>query len=163
MGARLDELVRAHGRLLEGRGGAELDGRGGAVLGGCKGQPVTLRHAYPEVKENAACCMHDQVPLSVIFYPFYKPFLPDNRVHEFSGKIYEIGSSGISSLQGHSKRRSKCLNDFFSLSMTYASCVNKCKSSGCTAGMVLTRACVAKQRNEHISKHEFSFTIVVMT
>ncbi|KAK2996910.1 hypothetical protein RJ639_025767 [Escallonia herrerae] len=41
MGARLDELVRAHGRLLEGRGGAELDGRGGAVLGGCKGQPVT--------------------------------------------------------------------------------------------------------------------------
>ncbi|KAK2998232.1 hypothetical protein RJ639_022606 [Escallonia herrerae] len=34
MGARLDELVRAHGRLLEGRGGAELDGRGGAVLGG---------------------------------------------------------------------------------------------------------------------------------
>ncbi|KAK3010592.1 hypothetical protein RJ639_012789 [Escallonia herrerae] len=44
MGARLDELVRAHGRLLEGRGGAELDGRGGAVLGGCKGQPVTLGH-----------------------------------------------------------------------------------------------------------------------
>ncbi|KAK3037631.1 hypothetical protein RJ639_030408 [Escallonia herrerae] len=44
MGARLDELVRAHGRLLEGRGGAELDGRGGAVLGGCKGQPVTLSH-----------------------------------------------------------------------------------------------------------------------
>ncbi|KAK3035648.1 hypothetical protein RJ639_033176 [Escallonia herrerae] len=41
MGARLEELVRAHGRLLEGRGGAELDGRGGAVLGGCKGQPMT--------------------------------------------------------------------------------------------------------------------------
>ncbi|XP_062153637.1 glycosylinositol phosphorylceramide mannosyl transferase 1-like isoform X3 [Alnus glutinosa] len=31
------------------------------------------------------------------------------------GKIYEIGSSGISSLQGHSKRRNKCLNDFISL------------------------------------------------
>lgn len=31
------------------------------------------------------------------------------------GKIYEIGSSGISSLQGHSKRRDKCLNDFISL------------------------------------------------
>ncbi|KAK3011142.1 hypothetical protein RJ639_012867 [Escallonia herrerae] len=44
MGARLDELVRAHGRLLEGRGGTELDGRGGAVLGGCKGQPVTPGH-----------------------------------------------------------------------------------------------------------------------
>ncbi|KAK3017375.1 hypothetical protein RJ639_006310 [Escallonia herrerae] len=47
MGARLDELVRAHGRLLEGRGGAELDGRGGAVLGGCKGQPVTHCHETP--------------------------------------------------------------------------------------------------------------------
>ncbi|KAI8029301.1 Glycosyltransferase family 64 protein C4 [Camellia lanceoleosa] len=31
------------------------------------------------------------------------------------GKIYEIGSSGISSLIGHSKRRNKCLNDFISL------------------------------------------------
>ncbi|XP_052187260.1 glycosylinositol phosphorylceramide mannosyl transferase 1-like [Diospyros lotus] len=31
------------------------------------------------------------------------------------GKIYEIGSSGISSLKGHSKRRNKCLNDFVSL------------------------------------------------
>ncbi|KAL7253906.1 hypothetical protein ACSBR1_008279 [Camellia fascicularis] len=31
------------------------------------------------------------------------------------GKIYEIGSSGISSLIGHSKRRNKCLNDFVSL------------------------------------------------
>ncbi|KAL6003824.1 hypothetical protein ACLOJK_004370 [Asimina triloba] len=31
------------------------------------------------------------------------------------GKIYEIGSSGISSLKGHSKRRNKCLNDFISL------------------------------------------------
>ncbi|KAA8539844.1 hypothetical protein F0562_026536 [Nyssa sinensis] len=31
------------------------------------------------------------------------------------GKIYEIGLSGISSLQGHSTRRNKCLNDFISL------------------------------------------------
>ncbi|KAB1210788.1 Exostosin-2 [Morella rubra] len=31
------------------------------------------------------------------------------------GKIYEIGASGISSLNGHSERRSKCLNDFISL------------------------------------------------
>ncbi|XP_028081912.1 glycosyltransferase family 64 protein C4-like [Camellia sinensis] len=31
------------------------------------------------------------------------------------GKIYEIGSSGISSLIGHSNRRNKCLNDFISL------------------------------------------------
>ncbi|XP_043697649.1 glycosylinositol phosphorylceramide mannosyl transferase 1-like [Telopea speciosissima] len=31
------------------------------------------------------------------------------------GKIYEIGSSGISSLNGHSSRRNKCLNDFVSL------------------------------------------------
>ncbi|KAK9291365.1 hypothetical protein L1049_019311 [Liquidambar formosana] len=31
------------------------------------------------------------------------------------GKIYEIGSSGISSLKGHNDRRNKCLNDFISL------------------------------------------------
>lgn len=31
------------------------------------------------------------------------------------GKIYEIGSTGISSLKGHSYRRNKCLNDFVSL------------------------------------------------
>uniref|UniRef100_A0A7C9DE75 Glycosyl transferase 64 domain-containing protein n=1 Tax=Opuntia streptacantha TaxID=393608 RepID=A0A7C9DE75_OPUST len=31
------------------------------------------------------------------------------------GKIYEIGSSGISSLKGHSTKRQKCLNDFASL------------------------------------------------
>ncbi|RWR80930.1 glycosyltransferase family 64 protein C4-like protein isoform X1 [Cinnamomum micranthum f. kanehirae] len=31
------------------------------------------------------------------------------------GKIHEIGASGISSLQGHSNRRNKCLNDFISL------------------------------------------------
>ncbi|XP_015877978.3 glycosylinositol phosphorylceramide mannosyl transferase 1 [Ziziphus jujuba] len=31
------------------------------------------------------------------------------------GKIYEIGSSGISSLKGHSKKRNKCLNDFISM------------------------------------------------
>ncbi|KAF6160269.1 hypothetical protein GIB67_019038 [Kingdonia uniflora] len=31
------------------------------------------------------------------------------------GRIYEIGSSGISSLQGHSNTRNKCLNDFLSL------------------------------------------------
>lgn len=31
------------------------------------------------------------------------------------GKMYEIGSSGISSLKRHSKRRNKCLNDFVSL------------------------------------------------
>ncbi|CAK9161031.1 unnamed protein product [Ilex paraguariensis] len=31
------------------------------------------------------------------------------------GKIYEIGSSGISSLTGHSNTRNKCLNDFVSL------------------------------------------------
>ncbi|XP_010264156.1 PREDICTED: glycosyltransferase family 64 protein C4-like isoform X2 [Nelumbo nucifera] len=31
------------------------------------------------------------------------------------GKIYEIGSSGISSLKGHSTRRKNCLNDFISL------------------------------------------------
>ncbi|OUZ99465.1 Exostosin-like [Macleaya cordata] len=31
------------------------------------------------------------------------------------GKIYEIGSSGISSLNGHSNTRNKCLNDFVSL------------------------------------------------
>ncbi|KAK3016563.1 hypothetical protein RJ639_005824 [Escallonia herrerae] len=46
MGARLEELVRVHGHLLEGRGGAELDGRGGAVLGGCKGQPVTQGNSH---------------------------------------------------------------------------------------------------------------------
>ncbi|KAF4401818.1 hypothetical protein G4B88_013105 [Cannabis sativa] len=31
------------------------------------------------------------------------------------GKIYETGSTGISSMKGHSNRRSKCLNDFISL------------------------------------------------
>ncbi|GMH09066.1 hypothetical protein Nepgr_010906 [Nepenthes gracilis] len=31
------------------------------------------------------------------------------------GKIYEIGSSGISSLKSHSHKRNKCLNDFISL------------------------------------------------
>ncbi|PIA49795.1 hypothetical protein AQUCO_01300497v1 [Aquilegia coerulea] len=31
------------------------------------------------------------------------------------GKIYEIGSTGISSLKGHSNRRNNCLNDFVSL------------------------------------------------
>ncbi|GFP98376.1 glycosyltransferase family 64 protein c4 [Phtheirospermum japonicum] len=31
------------------------------------------------------------------------------------GKIYEIGSSGISSLKSHSDKRNKCLNDFVSL------------------------------------------------
>ncbi|XP_077245525.1 glycosylinositol phosphorylceramide mannosyl transferase 1-like [Tasmannia lanceolata] len=31
------------------------------------------------------------------------------------GKIYEIGATGISSLEGHSNRRNKCLNDFVSL------------------------------------------------
>ncbi|KAL8151427.1 hypothetical protein V2J09_021235 [Rumex salicifolius] len=31
------------------------------------------------------------------------------------GKIFEIGSSGISSLKGHNGRRSQCLNDFISL------------------------------------------------
>lgn len=31
------------------------------------------------------------------------------------GKIYEIGSSGISSIKGHSDKRKKCLNDFVSL------------------------------------------------
>ncbi|KAK3001721.1 hypothetical protein RJ639_021779 [Escallonia herrerae] len=49
MGTKLEELVRAHGHMLEGHGGAELvgrggamlDGRRGAMLGGCKGQPVT--------------------------------------------------------------------------------------------------------------------------
>lgn len=35
--------------------------------------------------------------------------------HLFTGKIHEIGASGISSLQGHSNRRNKCLNDFISL------------------------------------------------
>lgn len=33
----------------------------------------------------------------------------------YAGKIYEIGSSGISSLKGQSNRRNKCLNDFVSL------------------------------------------------
>ncbi|GFZ15308.1 nucleotide-diphospho-sugar transferases superfamily protein [Actinidia rufa] len=36
-------------------------------------------------------------------------------VRGFAGKIYEIGSSGISRLKGHSNRRNKCLNDFVSL------------------------------------------------
>ncbi|XP_042446327.1 glycosylinositol phosphorylceramide mannosyl transferase 1-like [Zingiber officinale] len=31
------------------------------------------------------------------------------------GRIYEIGSFGISSLEGHIERRTKCLNDFISL------------------------------------------------
>ncbi|GLJ55780.1 hypothetical protein SUGI_1197770 [Cryptomeria japonica] len=31
------------------------------------------------------------------------------------GKVFEIGSSGISSLKGHSQRRNKCLNDFVTL------------------------------------------------
>lgn len=31
------------------------------------------------------------------------------------GKIYEIGSSGISSLRGHNDGRNKCLNDFISM------------------------------------------------
>ncbi|KAF5204085.1 glycosyltransferase family 64 protein C4-like, partial [Thalictrum thalictroides] len=31
------------------------------------------------------------------------------------GKIYEIGSTGISSLKGHSNRRNNCLNDFVSI------------------------------------------------
>lgn len=31
------------------------------------------------------------------------------------GKIYEIGSHGISTLQGHTERRDKCLNDFITL------------------------------------------------
>nr|ATO91431.1 UDP-glycosyltransferase [Fallopia multiflora] len=31
------------------------------------------------------------------------------------GKIFEIGSSGISSLNGHNGKRTKCLNDFISL------------------------------------------------
>ncbi|PON69974.1 Exostosin, C-terminal [Parasponia andersonii] len=31
------------------------------------------------------------------------------------GKIYETGSTGISSLKGHGNRRNKCLNDFISL------------------------------------------------
>lgn len=31
------------------------------------------------------------------------------------GKIYEIGSSGISSINGHNGKRKKCLNDFVSL------------------------------------------------
>ncbi|GAB4858699.1 GDP-mannose transporter [Ancistrocladus abbreviatus] len=31
------------------------------------------------------------------------------------GKIYEIGSTGISSLKGHNHKRNKCLNDFLSL------------------------------------------------
>jgi len=29
-----------------------------------------------------------------------------------AGRIYEIGSGGISSLGGHSERRSKCVNTF---------------------------------------------------
>uniref|UniRef100_A0A0D6QV88 Glycosyl transferase 64 domain-containing protein n=1 Tax=Araucaria cunninghamii TaxID=56994 RepID=A0A0D6QV88_ARACU len=31
------------------------------------------------------------------------------------GKIFEIGSTGISSLKGHSERRTRCLNDFVAL------------------------------------------------
>eukprot|EP01018_Ginkgo_biloba_P012421 Gb_27972 [translate_table: standard] len=31
------------------------------------------------------------------------------------GKLFEIGSTGISSLKGHSQRRNQCLNDFVSL------------------------------------------------
>lgn len=31
------------------------------------------------------------------------------------GQIFEIGSTGISSLQGHNERRTRCLNDFVSL------------------------------------------------
>ncbi|XP_039134455.1 glycosyltransferase family 64 protein C4 [Dioscorea cayenensis subsp. rotundata] len=31
------------------------------------------------------------------------------------GNLYEIGSSGISSMKGHNERRNKCLNDFISL------------------------------------------------
>nr|POE69532.1 glycosyltransferase family 64 protein c4 [Quercus suber] len=33
----------------------------------------------------------------------------------FAGKIYEIGSSGISSLKEHSEKRNKCLSDFVTL------------------------------------------------
>ncbi|KAK2966768.1 hypothetical protein RJ640_015366 [Escallonia rubra] len=53
MGARLEELVKAHGRMLDGRGGAVQDGRGGVVLSGCKGQPAaTLRQIKGPVHEN---------------------------------------------------------------------------------------------------------------
>ena len=30
----------------------------------------------------------------------------------FAGKVFEIGSTGISSLKGHSELRTQCLNDF---------------------------------------------------
>jgi len=33
----------------------------------------------------------------------------------FAGKIYEIGSSGISSLKEHGEKRNKCLSDFATL------------------------------------------------
>ena len=35
--------------------------------------------------------------------------------HECAARIYEIGSTGISSLQGHSEHRSQCMNHFVSL------------------------------------------------
>ena len=34
---------------------------------------------------------------------------------ECAARIYEIGSTGISSLQGHSEHRSQCMNHFVSL------------------------------------------------
>ncbi|KAK3025356.1 hypothetical protein RJ639_043865 [Escallonia herrerae] len=82
MGARLDELVRAHGRLLEGRGGAELDGRGGAVLGGCKGQPVTLRTARNSTTTNF---IHAADAIS------FNETLTDGRTLVSSGQSFELG------------------------------------------------------------------------
>ncbi|XP_059667009.1 glycosylinositol phosphorylceramide mannosyl transferase 1-like [Cornus florida] len=50
------------------------------------------------------------------------------------GKIYEIGSSGISSLKGHNNRRNKCLNDFISLYGTMPLVSTNVKATDATHG-----------------------------
>ncbi|KAK3006330.1 hypothetical protein RJ639_015939, partial [Escallonia herrerae] len=66
MGVRLEELVRAHGRLLEGCGGAELDGRGGAVLGG----DVTFDESLMlSKKEELIDARKDHVGKTVLILP----------------------------------------------------------------------------------------------
>jgi hypothetical protein len=56
--------------------------------------------------------------MCMMFFFFFDKHIYDVYIVDFAfvtGKIYEIGSTGISSLGGHSERRSDCVNLFTSV------------------------------------------------
>ncbi|KAK2983419.1 hypothetical protein RJ640_016026 [Escallonia rubra] len=57
MGARLEELARAHGRVLDGRGGAVQDGRGARrVQGAAHDTEASTMAIYAKTKQSGQDC-----------------------------------------------------------------------------------------------------------